>query len=337
MTFDEAAVTIRAARHPADLFTTGDLKVAQKRFQELARACHPDRVPPEHRDTATAVMADLTSLYMQLTKPPTARPALLGKWLVTGQLAKGALSDLYSVRSVKDDTTGVLKIVRHPRDNQLLAREVLALETLAKDDRGVRFQRYIPKVLDKFEASYRRVTVLSDVVTVSLTLEQIRKSYPTGIPFRHVVWMMNRLLSVLGFTHHNDLIHGAVLPQHLIYHPANHGLTLIDWSCSCLESKGQTIPYTVTRYKDHYPVEVLFSKGRAVQSTDVYMAFAAMRFAAGGMSKVPHRFRGLFEWALLESCNSRAQYPWAVQDKWVKLAEEEYGKPQFVEFEIPTN
>jgi hypothetical protein len=138
---------------------------------------------------------------------------------------------------------------------------------------------------------------------------------------------------VLGFAHRNGVIHGAVLPQHLLYRPDDHGLQLVDWTCSCQDDT-QRVPYAVTRYKDLYPVEVLFAEGTAYPATDIYMAFASMRWAA---DSIPYRFRALFDWCLVESWKSRPGDPWAVQDKWVKLAEEEFGKPKFVPLEVPVN
>ena len=35
-----------------------------------------------------------------------------------------------------------------------------------------------------------------------------------------------------GEAHINGVIHGAVLPEHLLIHPEFHGLVLIDWTCA---------------------------------------------------------------------------------------------------------
>jgi Lipopolysaccharide kinase (Kdo/WaaP) family len=52
----------------------------------------------------------------------------------------------------------------------------------------------------------------------------------SGLDPRHVVWMWRRVLEVLGYLHDNGWSHGDLGAEHLLVHPANHGVLIIGWS-----------------------------------------------------------------------------------------------------------
>lgn len=328
-----AAARTAAAATVADLFGADD---HHRQYRELAAIVHPDRyVLDGDRAVAVEAMAKLTRLWAERNGTPAA-PAIVGNWVVLGPLAKGALNDLYRVQHVTASTPGVLKIARHPRDNDLLKREADTLKRLWKAQGN--FHKYLPGLLDTFEASYRRANVVT-LAGDCHSLEHIKRQFPRGIDFRHVVWMMNRLLSALGYLRTANIIHGAVLPQHLLYRPSDHGLVLIDFTASISRS-GDLVPYIVKRFETHYPLEALLAtpskpRGWAVHTSDISMAFAAMRYAA---ADVPRSFRDFFALNMLESWQGRRfDDAWDVQDRWVQLAENEYGPPKWVPFEVPVN
>lgn len=347
MTFYEARLLITNATKPGDLFPLTDPDAAQKKYRALVIACHPDRAPLEHRDSAEMAMRKLTELYAQLTKPASTkppRPVLVGKWLVTSPIHKGALTDLYTARHVdRPAEDGVLKIARHGRHNGLMDREAKSLKMIADtippgaEKELEPFTRYLPRIVERFDASYRRTNVLTAAQPGSATLEYITRISGGAIgDFRHAVWMVNRCLSALGFMHRAGVMHGAVLPHHLLYHPPTHGLALVDWTAS-VSTKGHSIPYVVTRYKDLYPIEVLFKKGECHPQTDIYMLFSSIRRAYGGPHQIPHPFRPIFDLCLVESLNSRPSDAWAVQDRWRHAAQMAYGDPKFVELKLAVN
>lgn len=329
LTLSDIAARLAASPSAAQLFGA-DLDTAARVRRELARVCilaMVDGAPADLRALAESTLAGINALYDQLNAP--SKPSIvLGKWGIVAPLHKGAVGDLYSAYA--GSTPAVVKIAHHPRDNDLLRREHEALKYLQADARwDSTLSRYVPTALDAFEASGRRVNVTS-YASECLSLVSIKSQLGSAVPFVHIVWMMNRLLSLLGFIHRLGLVHGAITPNHLLYRPSDHGLVLVDWTCA--SRTDQRIPYVSTSWRDLYPIEVLFSKGRCSPSTDIYMAFSSLRYAADA---IPYRFRSLFDLCLLESCNSRPDDAWLVQDKWKKLALDEFGKPKFVPLEVP--
>lgn len=154
------------------------------------------------------------------------------EYTVGKKLFEGDVADLYETKYVKRFVSyeRLLKVARTRRDNDLLENEASVLRVLypprAKDEK---FYRYLPKLADSFLHESRRVNVLP-YFDEYVSLEQIIQAYPQGVHFRDMVWMFKRLLASIGFAHTQGVIHGAVLPSHVLVHPTEHGSKLIGWS-----------------------------------------------------------------------------------------------------------
>ncbi len=90
-----------------------------------------------------------------------------------------------------------------------------------------------------------------------------------------MAWIWRRVLVAIGFTHRTGLIHGAVLPPHIMIQPNDHGLTLVDWCYSSGGPNPGNLPAAVARYRDWYPPEL--SAGYAPGADlDIYLATKSM-------------------------------------------------------------
>lgn len=293
-------------------------------YRKWARLCHPDKVESSLAVRATKAFARLEELYSALTASVRIQ---MGEWSVGSPQAKGDICDLYNAKKGADSY--ILKIARDAQDNDLLAAEAAALRTLwARSPKEGEFLRYIPQLAGSLQASGRQANVLSVADPQSYTLADLKAIFPAGIDFRHVVWMGNRLLSALGFAHGKGIVHGAVLPEHLLFGPESHGLMLVDW---CYSVKiGDSLKARVKARADHYPPEVA-RKRPAVPATDIYMAVRALL----KLAPIPKRFIPLFDYCLAESPGARPQDAWDLQDEWRKLANDEFGEPKYLKLEIP--
>lgn len=316
---------IESAMTAADLFGSDP----DADFKRLAKLCHPDK-HGANKARAEKAMQRLSELRQSLKNATEVR---IGNWKIESPLAKGSISDLYLVSG---KATGILRIAREELDNDLLANEARNLKLLngAKEPESEPFKRFMPSILDTFEASGRRANVLSNPDGChSLTYI---KTALGNLDFRHVVWMGNRLFSALGYAHSKGIIHGATLPSHLLYRLADHGLILWDWASSVkFPDDDGHIPLVSGRWKEYYPAEV--RKKGCFCSTDLYMAAKSLQYAAGGQHHIPRRFQPIFEHLLAGSPASRPSSAFEVQDRWKRLAEEEYGKPQFLPLTIPVS
>lgn len=327
MTQADALSRIELAKSPKDLFS-GDPHTDYKR---LAKLVHPDKASTSIRDRAEKAFIKLGKLYAEILHPAMYK---VGPWKLTeSSKITGGICDVYYAEGF--DKSAVVKIARSFDHESLLQNEkntLLAIRQPLEDGRGQKMLNYLPEVLASFSVSGHRASVLS-FASDCHTLEHLKTYFPNGIDFRHIVWMMNRVFEIIGWSvNRAGIIHGAILPNHLMYRPADHGLVLVDWTASVdLTTKGH-IPYLVKRWEKHYPQEV--RKKKAYVSTDLYMAAKAMQYAAGD---IPKRFRPFFEWLLAESPAARPSDIYATHDRWKALAKEEYGMPVFVRLDVPVS
>jgi len=262
ISFDDAVDAVRRAGDPAALF-------AAHGYRALARVLHPDTVPAHRRDAATEAFARLQSLWETQRDGTTIRTATRVYRLGPAPRHRGDVADLYDVGGDR-----LLKLPRHPSDNDLIEREAHALRTIA--DRGdPRFLTYVPRLVDSVRhrdpdtGAERRINVIGTAPGLH-PLTEVRKAYPDGVPPRDAAWMWRRLLIALSVAHRAGVVHGAVLPVHILIHPAERGLVLIDWCYSTVDGAG-TVPALVPGYADAYPPEVL-AKEPPGPGTDLWMA-----------------------------------------------------------------
>src|SRR5262249_15608964 len=123
----------------------------------------------------------------------------------------------------------------------------------------------------------RRINVLR-YDTGFHTLEQVHAQHP-ALDGVHIAWIFNRLLTVLGFCHRQKIIHGAVLPCHVLIDAPSHGLRLVGWGQSV--APGRPIVAVPARYWDWYPPEV-HKKQPVGPATDLFLAARCIVYLAGG-------------------------------------------------------
>ena len=98
-----------------------------------------------------------------------------------------------------------------------------------------------------------------------------------------MAWIWRRLLLALAHAHERGVIHGAVLPSHILIHPAAHGLLLVDWTSSVLDAgrAGSPIPVVSAEYEGWYPLSVL-AKAPPTPAVDLEMGLRCMVYLLGG-------------------------------------------------------
>lgn len=342
---DDAIHLIEEARTPADLFGPPGGDSAARRYRLLARLTHPDAVHDGRAGAAARAFVRLTALWSDfqqkgspLTLTTTRRTYALGSLFATGEIA-----GLYRLRYGHPETSALLKLPRDPAHSDLLAREATALAQLVKDG-DARFQPYAPRLIETFRhreaatGTTRQANVI-ELLDGFCSLADVRAAYPDGLDPRDVAWMWRRLLVALGYAHGAGVIHGAVLPEHVLIHPVDHGLVLVDWCCSvpgCYATTDPTgrVPVVVRRYAggDHYPPEVLDGR-RASPATDVYMATRCMTDLLG--EPVPRGLRMFAKGCTLTAPSRRPADAWQLLRELDELLERLYGRRRFRPFAMP--
>jgi hypothetical protein len=311
MTGDEAITLIETAGGPYALFD----RDPQRTYRRLARLTHPDANPGNTR--AAGAFARLAALWQQWQQRP-------GTLAVAGDIA-----NLY------EHERGLLKLARDPADNDLLDREAAALTRLhAAGD--ARFLPYVPALIerqrqrDPATGTERRANLIGRLDGF-VTLADVHAAYPGGVDPADVAWMWRRLLVALGFAHGTGVIHAAVIPDHVLIHPAEHGLVLVDW-CYAISRPGVLVAAVPGRYADWYPAEVHGQRAPG-PDLDIWLATRCMTDLTGDLAPPP--LAAFARGCMLPSPGSRPRDAWRLLGELDAVLERLYGPRRFRPFAMP--
>ncbi|MEV8096516.1 molecular chaperone DnaJ [Kitasatospora sp. NPDC085879] len=336
--FAEAAAAVLAAGGPYDVFPA-DPADAARRYRRLARLLHPDTAPAAERSRATAAFLALGRLWEQHHGPAAGTDELRTRRHTYRLGPVAATGDIAVLRSATTEagTEVLLKIPRSALDNDLLDREAAALTGLARHGDG-RFHAYAPTLLETFRHqdttdpadAPRQVNALVHRPGLR-PLTDILRAYPDGLDPRDAAWIWRRLLVALGYAHRAGVRHGAVLPEHVLVHPADHGLVLVDW-CYAGTGAPAPAPALVERHRALYPPEVP-ARQAVTEATDIHLATRCVQQLMG--DRAPRQIR-----AFITGCTLPAE-PRRPHDAWKLLAELDdllhtlYGPRTFRPFHLP--
>jgi serine/threonine protein kinase len=114
-----------------------------------------------------------------------------------------------------------LKVPRSAAHNGKMRNESRILSSLN--------HKSLPTYLGTIELEGGKKANVLRKIEDSYNLVQLRDEFPNGFFERHTVWVMERLLSVLGYLHSNNTIHGSISPANIMITPGNHNGLLIDY------------------------------------------------------------------------------------------------------------
>lgn len=317
-------------------------------YRKLAQILHPDRHNGPQRDLAATAFAQLAILQGEaekaLAEDRYGTPLVMATirtrkavHTVRTKFIDGDLTTLYRAGTTTEDGTveSLIKVARSPKDNDLIAAEASALKRLhaTPDD----LERHIPVLLDTFvyKEGQRRANAIGFLDGYS-SVEHIRRVYGSkGIDPRHVVWMWRRLLMALGYAHDLGVVHGAVLPPHIMIEPKDHAVMLVDWcySSTCVDEMYPPVKAVVPDWGFFYPEEIP-AKEPPSPATDIAMAAYSMAY----MSNLPRPMRAFFRGCVLQKQRMRPQNAWSLLKEFDELLEQ-IGEPfhprRWVEFAVP--
>lgn len=303
--FEDTASLIEKADTYYDLFGDPDDGVTleayvKREYRRLVRLIHPDYFDgTSMHDRAVRALKKLNEHYERAdaaVKSDTYGNVELITWRVGRSVHRvlhralpGELCSIYIARSVTKalptERDSFCKVAGSSQDNELLHAEAKALKRLHRDT-PEELRVFYPELLDSFEygsAGNRRVNVLG-YLDGFYTLAQVKQAFPTGISGIHMAWIWRRVLWALGHVHDAGIVHGAILPEHIMILPEKHGLLLVDWCYASLADDNGAYPAIkaiVPNYRSWYPPEV-FAKEPPRAATDITMAARCMIELTGG-------------------------------------------------------
>jgi serine/threonine protein kinase len=316
LSFEEAVARIEKAATFRELTRESDVDRA---YREWAKLVHPDAVSAARSVSATAAFARLGRLYAAGKGTELRTPQAV--YRIGGLFAAGDLADLSTV----DGERALLKVPRSPADNDLMAAEADALKRLWREG-DPKFRPYAPRLLESFRhedgARVRRQVNVVERLGGFVPLTVLHRE----IDPRDAAWMWRRLLTGLGWAHRAGVVHGAIVEEHVLIHPAEHGLAIVDWCYS-----GQRPTAIVKGRADAYPPEVRRDK-KASPATDIYMATGLMTRLVG--DRLPKALKRFADGCRYDAERMRPQDAWALLEEFDELLHKLYGPRTFRPFTI---
>lgn len=259
-----------------------------------------------------------------------------GSYDVNGTLAHGELATIYDGRRSSDGTRVAVKIADDRADNDLIQAEVSALALLCAEDSPQR--KHLPEVLDRFHTRDGRLGTVFTYLD-GLDLTEARRRLPDGLPPRHLIWVMRRCLSVLGWAHSRGVLHGNIDPAHIMVRARDHNVWIVDW-CYAIVNPAQTGQSFRCLNETYSPPEVAARKP-PLPSSDLYALGKSMLFILGGdpVAKtlpegIDERLQRFLNYCVLESPLSRAGDAWQAYRQLDHIREEIWGAHQFIELHL---
>jgi hypothetical protein len=354
LTFADLLDQLRRANGPQDIFGPlgADAQAALKRrYRELVTIAHPDHNPDRVAEANAAFtrLQDWYAIAQRQVAGGAYGAALrisattkLHQYMGYEPPLHGDLCDLFPADAGGERV--LLKVARQARNNDLLAAEAQALRRIERALEGQLVRAHFPALVEHFllpdETGARRHTNVLRAESGFVSLAEVLRAYPRGIPAPDAAWMFNRVLAALGTTHNLGLVHGAVTLAHVLIRPADHNGMLVDWCYSV--PIGEPLKALSPPYAADYPPEVV-AKQPATPATDLYMAARCLVRLLGGdgdaqslPAGVPKPIRALLRGCLLAAPQRRAAEAWQLFDDFHEILGRLYGPPVFRPFQMPT-
>jgi hypothetical protein len=354
LNFADLFELLRRATGPQDVFGPlgADAQAALKRcYRELVTIAHPDHNPDrvaEANDAFTRLRDWYAVAQHQVERgvygavQQISATTKLHHYIGYEPPLQGDLCDLFPAEV--DGERVLLKVARLPRNNDLLAAEAQTLRRIDRALAGQLVRAHFPTLVEHFllpdAAGVRRHTNVLRAESGFVSLAEVLWAYPRGIPAPDAAWMFNRLLTALGITHSQGLVHGAVTLAHVLIRPADHNGMLVDWCYSV--PVGEALKALSPPYVADYPPEVA-AKQPATPATDLYMAARCLVRLLGGdgdaqslPAGVPKAIRALLRGCLLAAPQRRANDAWQLFDDFHEILGRLYGPPVFRPFQMPS-
>lgn len=270
-------------------------------------------------------------------------------WALDKFIAHGEISDVYSGQRARWPTELVIvKLLRDHQEIALFDNEWEALQVLQRSDApgADNFTTLIPQPImhgDITTGSHagKRVNIFRWASGFRHTFDEVLQAYPHGIPPRASIWIWRRILEVLSFLHGSGMVHGAVLPSHLLVQENEHGVRLVGYGSA--GQFGEKLRAISHRFESFYP-QPTRSLSTLTAQLDLTMSARCMVAILGGNPEagslpatVPVRLAGIVQRiALTDPASSAREDAWTIREELGVIAKEVFGLPQFIPIVMPS-
>ncbi len=217
-----------------------------------------------------------------------------------------------------------LKVAINPNDNNLIDSEYDVLSTLRHQS--------LPYVEQEIKINDSNSILMREVK--GITMPKLMKEYPSGVPAEHVMWMMERMLSVTGFLHSNFVVHGNIKPENIIINKDNHNVSLLGLSFCIKSANSNDAHYKIVN--DFYTASEVSKTAKVLPSSDIYsIGKVAIELLGGDIknneipSSVDVKIRNFIRKMVSQDPTNRPGDAWELWTELRKLRTEVFGDQRF--------
>ncbi len=206
-------------------------------------------------------------------------------YVVGRQMYTGEHSALYEAQFAHDSghAKAVIRIAHTDQDNSFLNNEIRILDRLHRRvaDKELGYWRYIPYVLGRFSAGNRTGIVYRWFDGVTATDIRLNRLHKDGLDQRHMIWIYDRMINLLGFAHTRGIVHGRIEPDRLRVRPSNHNVMLTGWG-QAVYKPAITGEQILPGAESPFLAPEVYKTGEVGPWTDIYSLGKSMIWLLGG-------------------------------------------------------
>lgn len=337
MFLKEIANILLKAKRPIDVFGDLSLEEVKKKYKQMVKKCHPDLFKDEEKEMASETMALLNEYYEKalkefesgiydLTDEKEILEAneVLFEFDIRGNnykfykyLSSDDVCDIYE--GTCDGELVLLKIAIDEKDNNLVENEYNVVKDLnhysiVKPLRKLKINNKVGLIYEKNNA---------------LNVKEFKNIYGL-IGGSHVCWILERLLSVIGYLHSNKIVHGNIKEENVFIDTDNHNVILMDYTLCISKANEKDSKYKIIN--DNFTPNYVNKNARVVPNVDIYaVGKIAIDLLGGDIDRVTlpiscdYRVRGFIRKLL----DGKEQDAWKLWDELREIRTEVYGRERF--------
>lgn len=221
----------------------------------------------------------------------------------------------------------LVRVAHTERDNPFLHNEIRILDRLHRKvaDKELAYWRYLPYVLGRFQAGNRTGVIYRWFEGVTATDIRFNRLHKDGLDQRHMIWIYDRMINLLGFAHSQSIVHGRIEPDRLLVRPSNHNVMLTGWS-QAIYKPAVTGERIVVRSESPFMAPEVKQTGVVGPWTDIYSLGKSMIWLLGGdpsSNEMPDTVHPKVQRFLLntvrENPKARPQNAWQLYEAQIRL------------------
>lgn len=345
MVIEEVIEKLIKAKRPIDFFGNVDEDTIKSDYRTYAKMLHPDIVKFKDKNEEDLIVKTFNLLNILYKK--ALEELKEGIYNIVDQVKlydkkkpflefesfkfyehyfQGDVANIF--KGLNNDEIVYLKVAKDPSDNDLVKSE---FELLKKLDHNS-----LPKVIKQVVINDCNAFVMEEAKGIKV--DELLEEYKTGVPPTHVMWILERLFSVVGYLHSQKVVHGNILPEHIIINPENHNVSLVGFSMSVENANEKDARYKIIN--DIYTAPEVNSNARVLPNSDIYsIGKIAIKLLGGNVEtngipmSVDYDIRSFVKKLVDKNPTVRENDAWKLWDGTIELRDKIFGKERFKKLE----